>query len=368
MDNDNKFLQRGCEFNSSESKKHRQVQYKHSCNKLDVFNWLAEINLPENIKEFPFAEIRFKNSRKEYFRIPDNLSVKEGDIVAVEANPGHDIGIITLKGEIVKLQMIKKNVNWKSEDIKKIYRKAKPYDIEKWCSAIELEETTMFQAREIAASLNLEMKISDVEYQGDKTKAIFFYTAESRVDFRELIKLLADRFLIRIEMKQIGVRQEASRLGGIGSCGRELCCSTWLTNFTSVSTNAARMQQLSLNPHKLAGQCSKLKCCLNYEYCFYEEALGNFPDMEIVLKTKKGDARHQKTDVFKKIMWYAYDSNPNNLIPIHVDQVKKIIKNNNKGIIPVELTPHTEDEAKIVDYQAIDNQDSLTRFDKKNKK
>lgn len=367
MDKENKiYLPRGCSFDCENQKKHQAVKYKHSCNKLDVYNWLKELKLPDGVESFNCVEVRFKNSRKDFYKLPEGLDLEEGDIVAVEASPGHDIGVVTLVGEIVKFQMMKKGFDFsKIEELKKVYRKAKPYDIEKWCDAIELEEQTMFRSRAMASDLKLDMKISDVEYQGDKTKAIFYYTADDRVDFRELIKVMADEFLIRIEMKQIGVRQEASRLGGIGSCGRELCCSTWLTNFTSVSTNAARMQQLSLNPHKLAGQCSKLKCCLNYEYNFYEEALKSFPSMDIVLKTKRGNAIHQKTDIFKKTIWYAYEDDLNFQIPVHADDVRKIVRKNQKGEIPKELPKFEEVTKKGVDYHTVESEDSIFRFDNK---
>lgn len=359
------YIPRGCTVKITPENKDNQVCYKHGCNKLNSYDWLSNIKLPHNQIAFDCVEVRFKNSRKDFYRITDGLELKTGDIVAVEASPGHDIGIITLTGEVVKIQMAKKGVNPKSQEIKKVYRKAKAYDIEKWCAAIELEESTMFKARELAHNLGLSMKISDVEYQGDKTKAIFHYTADDRVDFRELIKQMAEVFSIRVEMKQIGVRQEASRLGGIGACGRELCCSTWLTSFSSVSTNAARMQQLSLNPNKLAGQCSKLKCCLNYEYNFYEEALQQFPEMDTVLITKKGKAFHQKSDVFKKLMWYTYQNDPNNFIPVHIDDVKDIIAKNKKGEIPAELTAHKDAETKSIDYHNVDEQDNLYRFDNK---
>ena len=281
-----------------------------SCNKLNVFDWLKDIELPHGQEQFDCVEIRFKNSRKEYYRNAEELSLNVGDVVAVESSPGHDIGIISLTGELVKKQMRKHKLAFDSEEIKKVYRQAKKTDIDKWIEAQALEFDTMHKARTIAIELGLQMKISDVEYQGDKSKAIFYYTAEGRVDFRELIKRLAGEFKTRIEMKQIGVRQEASRLGGIGSCGRELCCSTWLTDFRSVSTSAARYQQLSLNPEKLAGQCGKLKCCLNYELDTYVDALKGFPNTNLKLKTKKGNAFYRKMDIFKNMMWYSYQDEP----------------------------------------------------------
>ncbi|MGQ0827750.1 MAG: PSP1 domain-containing protein, partial [Bacteroidota bacterium] len=274
------------------------------CNKLNVFDWLANMELPNGQTAFDCVEIRFKNSRKDFYRNVNNLQLHVGDVVAVEASGGHDIGVISVSGELVRLQMKKRNVDPASEEIKKVYRKAKSTDIDKWKEAQSLEQATMYRARTFAVKLNLQMKISDVEYQGDRTKAIFYYTADERVDFRELIKVLADEFKVRIEMKQIGARQEASRLGGIGSCGRELCCSTWLTDFRSVSTSAARYQQLSLNPLKLAGQCGKLKCCLNYELDSYMDALKDFPEVNNVkLETDRGRAFHQKTDIFRRTMF-----------------------------------------------------------------
>lgn len=358
MTDDKKYLARGCDFIDQTETKPKQVIYKQSRCKLSVFDWLENLNLSSIQSKFDYVEIRFKNSRKDFYKIADDLDLKTGDIVAVESNPGHDIGIVTLTGEIVKLQMQKKASDYNTKEIKKVYRKAKAFDIDKWCAAVELEEPTLHKAREIIQRLGLQMKLSDVEYQGDKTKAIFYYTAEDRVDFRELIKIMAEEFQIRIEMKQIGVRQEASRLGGIGSCGRELCCSSWLTNFTSVSTNAARMQQLSLNPNKLAGQCGKLKCCLNYEYNFYEEVLKAFPDMDTVLKTKKGIAIHQKTDVFKKLIWYSYQYDPSNMFAVTLEDAWEVIKQNKKGQIPEEVKPYKEPEKKTLDYHSNTNDDS----------
>jgi len=340
------------------------------CNKLNVFDWLANMELPHGQIPFDIVEIRFKNSRKEFFKKPSDIEVYAGDVVAVEASPGHDIGVVSLTGELVRLQMKKKNVKYDSEEIKKVYRKAKPTDIDKWKAAQELEVDTMFKARTIASRLKLNMKISDVEYQGDKTKALFYYTAEERVDFRDLIKLLADEFRVRIEMRQIGLRQEAGRLGGIGSCGRELCCATWLTDFRTVSTSAARYQQLSLNPLKLAGQCGKLKCCLNYELDSYLDAIKDFPDATLKLETSKGRAFHQKTDIFKRTMWYSYTDDPSVFIALTVDRVKEIIELNKRGEKPEDLAvaglkKHVE---KAPDYENVVGQDSLTRFDTKKKK
>ncbi len=343
------------------------------CEKLGVFDWLSNMALPAS-KDYDLVEIRFKNGRKGFFRNSHKLPLYTGDVVAVEASPGYDVGMITLTGELVRLQMQKKEVGFDSPEIKKIYRKAKPEDIDKWKEARNLEFETMHRARKLALDLNLEMKISDVEYQGDKTKAIFYYTAEGRVDFRQLIKVMADQFKIRIEMRQIGARQESGRLGGIGSCGRELCCSTWLTDFRTVSTSAARYQQLSLNPQKLAGQCGKLKCCLNYELDMYVEAYKDFPDSNIKLMTKKGPAFHMKTDTFKKMMWYTIQGDAtNSFIPLKIERVKEIIEMNKKNIIPEDLDGFKEViiTEKQPDYDNVVGQDSLTRFDKpknKNKK
>lgn len=337
-----------------------------SCNKLNVFDWLNDIELPHGQKMFDCVEIRFKNSRKEYFRNHEELSLNVGDVVAVESSPGHDIGTISLTGELVKKQMRKHKLAFDSEEIKKVYRQAKKSDIDKWMEAQDLEFDTMHKARTIAIELGLEMKISDVEYQGDKSKAIFYYTAEGRVDFRELIKRLAGEFKTRIEMKQIGVRQEASRLGGIGSCGRELCCSTWLTDFRSVSTSAARYQQLSLNPQKLAGQCGKLKCCLNFELDTYVDALKPFPDTNLKLKTKKGNAFYRKMDIFKNVMWYSYQDEPLKFIELKLDRVNEIVAMNKKDEKPSDLMDFVEvkEVIKEPEYGNVVGQDSLTRFDK----
>ena len=340
-----------------------------SCNKLTVFDWLGNMRLPEGQKPFDVVEVRFKNSRKEFYRNTGNLSLQIGDPVAVEASSGHDIGTISLTGELVRLQLKKKNINFDSHEIRKIYRKARQPDLDKWKEARSLETNTMYRARTIALRLGLEMKLSDVEYQGDKSKAIFYYTADARVDFRELIKVLAEEFRVRIEMRQIGSRQEASRLGGIGSCGRELCCSTWLTDFRTVNTSAARYQQLSLNPLKLAGQCGKLKCCLNYELDSYLDALKEFPDLDgKKLVTKKGDAFLQKTDIFRRMMWFSYRNEPGVFIPMHVDAVRAVLESNQKGEIPEELIASVKAVEKIMNvepqFENLVGQDSLTRFDK----
>jgi cell fate regulator YaaT (PSP1 superfamily) len=306
------------------------------CCKLTSFNWLAGYQ-DTVYEEESYVEVRFKNDHKEFFKYSSELLLSEGDIVSVEAQSGHDIGIVSLTGDAVRLQMKRKHFDPDKNEPRKVYRFARPADISDWLKAISLEENAKHKSRDIAMTLGLEMKINDVEYQGDLTKAIFYYTANDRVDFRELIKKLAEAFSVRIEMRQIGVRQEAAKIGGIGSCGRELCCSSWMTDFKSVSTNAARIQQMTLNPQKLAGQCGKLKCCLNYEVDDYSDTLKEFPDSKIALKSKKGIGYYRKSDVFKKVMWYAYSDDPNNLLAIHIDKVKEIIEMNKKNKIPDDL-------------------------------
>ena len=340
-----------------------------SCNKLTVFDWLGNMNLPNGESPFDCVEVRFKNGRKEFYRNTEKLTLSIGDIVATEASPGHDVGIVTLTGELVKVQMKKKGVDHKSEDVAKVYRKASQKDIDIWSEARDKEEPMKVKAREIAISLKLEMKISDIEFQGDGSKAIFYYTANDRVDFRQLIKEFAQSFKTRIEMKQVGFRQEAARLGGIGSCGRELCCSTWLTDFRSVNTSAARYQQLSLNPQKLAGQCGKLKCCLNYELDTYLDALKDFPDFETKLYTEKGDAICQKQDIFKGLMWFAYTDNFANWHVLKIDQVREIVVQNKQKIRVSALEDYAIEI--VVEQEANFNnamgQESLTRFDQPKK-
>jgi len=337
------------------------------CNKLGVFDWLANMQLPGGQAPYDILEIRFKNSRKAFYRNAKNLSLQVGDVVAVEASPGYDIGVVSIVGELARIQVKKKAPNLKAGEVKKILRIANQDDITKWAEARSLESEVMYQSRTLAVNLGLEMKISDVEYQGDLTKATFFYTAEGRVDFRQLIKDMADKFKIRIEMRQIGSRQEAQRLGGIGSCGRELCCSTWLTDFRSVSTSAARYQQLSLNPQKLAGQCGKLKCCLNYELDMYLESIKSFPTSDTKLYTEKGMAFHIKTDVFKRQLWYMYDGEAgvgSGLIALSPERVREIAKMNQKGKKPVDLKDFEETIIrKEPDYDNVVGQDSLNRFD-----
>jgi cell fate regulator YaaT (PSP1 superfamily) len=338
-----------------------------SCNKLSVFDWLSNMSLPNGVASFDYVEVRFKNGRKHFFKNTENLSLSMGDVVATEASPGHDVGMVSLTGELVRVQMKKKKVKPESEEVLKIYRKATQKDIDIWEEVRNKEETIKKRAREFAIKLNLRMKISDVEFQGDASKATFYYTADDRVDFRQLIKEFAREFSTRIEMRQIGLRQEAARLGGIGSCGRELCCSTWLTDFRSVSTSAARYQQLSLNPQKLAGQCGKLKCCLNYELDSYLEALKNFPRTDTKLFTKKGTAVCQKIDIFRGELWYAYEGEWMNWHKLTAEQANKIISANRKkedvgSLEEFEVQIHLEEEKP--DFNNVVGQDSLTRFDK----
>jgi cell fate regulator YaaT (PSP1 superfamily) len=327
------------------------------------------MDMPTNYKPFPIIEVKFKGSRKEFFLNSDNIYLEAGELVAVEATTGgYDIGHVSITGELVRMQMVKRHVK-EADVVKKIYRKATVADVDKWKVAKDMEWETMHKSRKLALELNLSMKLSDVDYQGDKTKATFYYTAEGRVDFRELIKKMAETFRIRIEMRQIGMRQEASRLGGIGSCGRELCCSTWLTDFKTVSTSAARYQNLSLNTLKLAGQCGKLKCCLNYELDTYMDALKHIPDNVNVLKTEKGDARLQKTDIFKKIMWFSYPREES-WVPLPINKVKEIQQLNKDGVIPADLGEQVEVEnlpAKALDYENVVGQDSLTRLDERSR-
>ncbi len=337
-----------------------------SCNKLTVFDWLANMSLPNGQEPFSGIEVRFKNGRKQYYKNTETLTLSIGDIVATQAKSGHDVGMVTLTGELVRVQMKRKKVNIDDkESVLKIYRKASQKDIDIWSAARDKEEPMKVKARQFAIDLNLKMKISDIEFQGDASKAIFYYTAEERVDFRELIKVFAREFRTRIEMKQVGFRQEAARLGGIGSCGRELCCSTWLTDFRSVSTSAARYQQLSLNPLKLAGQCGKLKCCLNYELDSYLDALKAFPKKEKKLQTEKGTAICQKTDIFKGLMWYAYEGEWMNWHILSSTQANQIIEKNKKGEKVASLeeyaVEHIEDTK--TEFENVVGQDSLTRFD-----
>jgi len=338
---------------------------KGCCNKLEVYDWLSDINDP--LAQSKYVEVRFKNTRKGIYENNLDLPLQVGDIVAVESSPGHDIGVVSAIGQIACYQM-RKQKNLRLGDIKKIYRKARANDIKKWQEAIALERPTMLRTRELAEELKLSMKIGDTEFQGDKTKAIFYYIAEERVDFRELIKKMAEEFHIRIEMRQIGARQEAGRIGGIGPCGRELCCTTWMSDFNSVSTNSARLQELTLNPQKLAGQCSKLKCCLNYELGVYLDARKDFPDNASVLRTKEGDAHHIKNDIFKKQMYYEVRINDIPTVKIlDVDTVKSIVEQNKKGILPENVFEMEKTGSRSISYTDELNSESITRFDKAKK-
>lgn len=351
---------RGCKNNGTCS--------SGGCNKLEVYDWLANIALPGGQKPYDIVEIRFKNSRKAFYRNTKSLSLQVGDVVVVEASPGFDVGVVSVVGELARIQVSKKEPGFKESEARKITRIANQEDIDNWVKARDLEKDVMYSSRTLAVNLGLEMKISDVEYQGDLSKATFYYTAEGRVDFRQLIKDMAEAFKIRIEMRQIGARQEASRLGAIGSCGRELCCSTWLTDFRSVSTSAARYQQLSLNPQKLAGQCGKLKCCLNYELDMYLEELKSFPKSDVKIHTEKGSAFHIKTDVFKRQMWFAYSGEAaigSGLIALSPDRVKEIIALNKEGVKPKDLSEFAEkvEVEAVTDYENVVGQDSLNRFE-----
>lgn len=339
-----------------------EPEYKPGNNKLDSFNWLKDI--PGSAGDNEIVEIRFKNTRKGFFRNVNNLRLEIGDIVAVEASPGHDIGRISMAGRLVRQQLSELKVHPSPDDMKKVYRKAKEADIQKWEEAKKLETHTMLRSRQIAEELKLNMKIGDVEYQGDKTKAIFYYIADERVDFRQLIKVLADEFRVRIEMRQIGARQEAGRIGGIGSCGRELCCSTYITNFVSVTTTHAKYQELSLNPQKLAGQCGKLKCCLNFEFDCYIDAQRCFPPKDIPLESSDRTVWFQKMEVHKGLYWYSTDPHSNiNLIAIPVQRVREIQDMNRKGSKPEKLLvfdKSTDEEPQSADLL---KNNSLTRFD-----
>lgn len=342
-------------------------EYRRKETKLEVYDWLKD--LPEAQQENDLVEVRFKNTRKGYYRNTTNIKLEVGDIVAVEASPGHDIGEVTLIGHLVPLQM-RKHAPKHEVELKRVYRKAKPNDIEKYEEAKAREHSTMIRARKIAEDLGLNMKIGDVEYQGDGNKAIFYYIADDRVDFRQLIKVLADAFKVRIEMKQIGVRQEAGRIGGIGPCGRELCCAGWMTNFVSVATSAARYQDISLNPQKLAGQCAKLKCCLNFEVDAYVEARKKMPSKEIELETKDNTYYFFKADIFARQITYSTDKAiPANLVTIDAGRAFEIIALNRRGIKPDRLERDDQQrEPTQKEYQDVVGQDSLTRFDNKKRK
>lgn len=335
------------------------------CAKLHVTDWLSDIKLPVDFDNI--IEVRFKNTRKDYYININNLNLQVGDLVAVESSPGHDIGIVSVIGPLVEDQIKKHKPTLYNGEFRKVYRLAKPTDIEKWKEAISLEHETMIRSRQMTADLKLNMKIGDVEYQGDRTKAIFYYIANDRVDFRQLIKVLAENFRIRVEMKQIGARQEAGRIGGIGPCGREICCSTWLNNFISVSTNAARYQEISLNPQKLAGQCGKLKCCLNFELATYVDAQKNFPPTQYPLETETGTYFFLKADIFSGTYLYMQQGNTqSNQLTVPVKRVAEIQQLNKKGKKPERLL--LKDDTVVIKeldtFHAVVGQEELTRFDK----
>ena len=332
--------------------------------KLNVFDWLVDV--PGNLEETDFVEVQFKNTRKGYYLNSNKIPLQKDDIVAVEASPGHDIGTVTLTGSLVLLQMKKARIKSDAE-IRRVYRKAREVDMEKYREAKAKEQDTMIRSRQIAKDLGLDMKIGDVEYQGDGNKAIFYYIADGRVDFRQLIKVLAEVFRVRIEMKQIGARQEAGRIGGIGPCGRELCCATWMTSFISVSTSAARFQDISMNPQKLAGQCAKLKCCMNYEVDVYVEAMKRFPARDVTLETLDNTYYHFKSDILKREITYSTDKSfAANLVTISTRRAFDVINLNKKGVKPESLL----EDGVPAEAQRVDllDQDSVTRFDNAKKK
>ncbi len=337
------------------------------CEKLEVFDWLADISPPNGVRVFDKIEVRFKNGRKEFYKALNGKKHQLGELVVVKADSGFDVGAVSLSGELVRTQMARKNIDPSSREIGIVLRAALDEDVKLWHEMREREQETMMHARTLALNCGLEMKISDVEFQGDGKKATFYYTADGRVDFRELIRKLAEAFKVRIEMRQIGARQESGRLGGIGSCGRELCCATWLTDFRSVSTSAARYQQLSINPQKLAGQCGKLKCCLNYELDMYLDAIKDIPSAKTKLRTGSGKAIHIKTDIFKRMMWFVIEGQDGgNLIPLKVSRVKEIIAMNKAGKEPEMLATIVQEPVKKeYDYGNVVGQDRLDRFDKK---
>ena len=354
---------RGCVVERSDSGE-LECTYRQGCCKLEVYDWLSGVS-QEQWSEF--FEVRFKNTRKGIYRNASGQSIKTGDMVIVEAANGHDLGIVTLEGPIIARQMKAKRINPETFEFKKIYRKAKQFDVEKWQEAIAREHEVMIRSRQIAAELGLEMKIGDVEFQGDGTKAIFYYIADGRVDFRQLIKVFADEFRIRIEMKQIGARQEAGLIGGLGVCGRELCCSNYISTFQSITTSAARVQDLSLNPQKLAGQCGKLKCCLNYETAAYMDAQTRIPKVTNPLEFEDGLAYLMKTDILKEVMYFSYDSTSlANLYPLDASEVREIIKMNRNGIRPESLKNDVQPAAP--EFVTAVGDDSITRFDEARKR
>ena len=364
---DNEFIKfdcsRGCTVSQDAETGEFDCNYRQGCCKLESYDWLKGVRLEEFKDIF---EVRFKNTRKGFYVNASGQGIKTGDLVIVEAANGHDLGIVTLEGPIVGRQMKCKGVDPQVTQLRKIYRKAKPFDITKWQEAIAREQDTMIQARRIAAELGLDMKIGDVEFQGDGTKAIFYYIADGRVDFRQLIKVYAEEFRIRIEMKQIGARQEAGLIGGLGVCGRELCCANYITNFQSISTSAARSQDLSLNPQKLAGQCGKLKCCLNYEVANYLDAQSRIPKVNEPLEFEDGLAYLVKTDILQEIMYFSYEKGSlSNLYPLAASEVHEIIMMNRNGVKPESL--RTEPEPTGPQFISAVGDDSISRFDKPKK-
>ncbi|MDR0385992.1 MAG: hypothetical protein LBH60_07935 [Prevotellaceae bacterium] len=357
------YWSRGCVTETGKDGETISCKAAKNCHKLTVYNWLR--NIPAD-REYDIFEVRFKNTRKGFYRNINNIELKEGDIVAVEASPGHDIGIISALGPVAEIKFLKANPNVsdpRTVEMKKIYRIAKVIDIEKWQEAVSMEYSTMIQTRKMASMLGLNMKIGDVDFQGDKTKAIFYYIADERVDFRELIKIMAETFKIRIEMRQIGARQEAGLIGGIGPCGRELCCAQWMRNFVSVSTNSVRHQEISVNPLKLAGQCSKLKCCLNYELDTYLDAWDAFPKVRQI-ETLNGTIFLQKTDVLKGIMYFSTAENPK-MFPVPVEKVRRMLESAKKG---EKLELYIDIDENNSEFKSAVGEDSLTRFDKSKRK
>ena len=350
---------RGCAVSVDEETGETRCSYRQGCCKLEVYDWLKGVHQEQYDKYF---EVRFKNSRKGIYVNTSGQSVKTGDLVVVEAQAGHDLGIVTLEGPIVGRQMKCKGIDPETTEFRKIYRKAKPYDITRWQEAIAREQETMIRSRVLAANLGLEMKIGDVEFQGDGTKAIFYYIADGRVDFRQLIKDFAEEFHIRVEMKQIGARQEAGLIGGLGVCGRELCCANYITEFKSITTAAARVQNLSLNPQKLAGQCGKLKCCLNYEVAAYMDAQSRIPKVTEPLEFEDGQAWLVKTDILKETLWFSYEKGSlTNIYPLPASEVREIIMMNRNGRRPATLIP--EPVASVPEFVTAVGDDSITRFD-----
>ena len=350
---------RGCVTSRDPKTSEPCCTYREGCCKLNSYNWLKDAS-DGSCKDI--FEVRFKNTRKGFYRNDSGQSVKVGDMVVVEAANGHDLGLVTLEGPLVGRQMKARGVDPATAEFRKIYRRARENDIERWLEAVAREQETMIKSRQIAAEMGLEMKIGDVEFQGDGTKAIFYYIADGRVDFRQLIKVFAEEFRIRIEMKQIGARQEAGLIGGIGVCGRELCCANHITNFLSITTAAARCQDLSLNPQKLAGQCGKLKCCLNYEVATYQDAQSRIPKVVEPLEFEDGQAWLRKTDILKEIMYFSYDKTSDaELFPLDASEVREIIKMNRNGVKPESLK--TEPEPSAPEFVSAVGDDSISRFD-----